>query len=166
MIVEDGTGLAEANAYASEDALETYADDNGVTLATGDAEAALVRASTAIDALFGTRFPGTKVNGRDQGLAWPRSGGYDANGDAIADDAVPAEIVKATCEAAIRELVSPGSMMPDQKRGGAIKRVDAKGVSVEWFGNAPAATTFSKIEGILAPLLGSPSQFTARAVRA
>lgn len=165
-LVEDGTGLAGATSYASEDDLDAYAEDRGTTLADGDPEAALVRASAAIDALFGGRFPGTKVNGRSQGLLWPRSGGYDANGDAIAEDAVPAEVVKATLEAAIRELVEPGSMMPDQERGGALKRVKAGEVEAEWFGNAPAATTFSLIEGLLAPLLGAQAQYTARAVRA
>ena len=76
MIVEDGTGLANSNSYASEDTLDTYCDDRGITLATGDSEAALIRATAAIDATYRNRYPGYKTQLRDQALEWPRTSAY------------------------------------------------------------------------------------------
>jgi hypothetical protein len=60
MVVEDGTGLANANSYASEATLDTYTDDRGITLASGDAEAALVRATAAWMRSIAPGSPATK----------------------------------------------------------------------------------------------------------
>lgn len=166
LIREDGTGVAGANVYSTDSDLEDYAEDRAITLATGDEAAALVRGTEAVEYLFGARLSGDRLNGRSQGLSFPRTGCTDGRGNEIAEDEIPVEWLHACFEAAIRELASHGSMMPDLKRGGAIKRVKAGEVDVEWFGNAPAATTFSKIEGLLAGLLGSSSGYTATAVRA
>ncbi len=166
MVVEDGTGLEGANSYASENTLDDYCDARGITLATGDAEAALVRATAWIDNTYRARFSGSRLNGRDQALEWPRSNVYDNAGEAVDDDAVPTEIVNATCEAAIRELTEAGSLAPDLDRGGQIKELGAGSVRVVYGANAPNTTTFQIIDGILAGLLGaSASPFTARAVR-
>jgi hypothetical protein len=167
IIVEDGTGLAGANSYASEDELDTYTDDRAITLATGDAEAALIRATAAIDAIYGSRFPGYKTNGRDQNLLWPRIYAYDGDGDLIDSDEIPVEIKNATCEAAVRELTTPGSMSPDLERGGGVKRLKAGSVEIEYGSNAEAGTTFSVIDGILSALLGASamSNMFGKAVR-
>jgi hypothetical protein len=153
MVVEDGTGLLLADSYASEDDLDNYVDARGLTLASGDAEAALVRASAAIDATYAGAFPGYRLRGRDQGLEWPRQNAWDVQGWLIRDDAVPIEVINATCEAAIRELIEPGSMMPDLKRGGAIQSVRAGSVAVTYASNASARTTYSIIDGIIANIL-------------
>ncbi len=164
MILEDGTAPAGANSYATEAMLSSYADDRSITLATSDAEAALVRATAAIEALYGSRYPGTRTNGRDQSLGWPRKNATDFEGETIAEDEIPQEIINAVCEAAIRELTEPGSMQPDLDRGGAIKRMKAGEVEIEYGSNAADTTTFSIIDGIMAPLLGgnaSASLFAA-----
>ncbi len=167
MILEDGSGVEGANSYVSEDTFTTYCDDRGITPADGDIEPALVRATTAIDAMYGSRFPGSKTNGRDQALLWPRTGATDADGEEIADDEIPVEIMNAVFEAAVRELTSPGSMQPDLERGGSIKRLKAGSVEVEYGANAIAGTAYTIIDGILAGLLGAPaSPYSARAVRA
>lgn len=167
IVVEDGTGLANANSYASEGTLEVYADNHGVTLATGDAEAALIRATAAIDATYRGRFPGYKTNGRDQALELPRLAGYDIEGNLLPADEVWTEVVNATCEAAIRELIEPGSMMPDLERGGNIKSLKAGSVAIEYGANATARTTFTVIDGILSGILisGSAGGLFGRAVR-
>lgn len=166
--VEDGTGIEGANSYVSENDLGTYTDDRGVTLASGDAEAALIRATASIDAIYRSRFPGWRTNGRSQGLEWPRSGASDAEGNEIAEDEIPVEIVNAVCEFAVRELTTPGSTAPDLERGGNIRRMKAGSVEIEYGGNATANTVFQIVDGILAGLLGgnSTSQYTASAVRA
>lgn len=185
ILVEDGSGVAGANSYASEDTLTIYAEDRGITLADGDREAALIRSSAGIDATYRPRFPGVRSNGSAQGLQWPRKAGSieygvfvadgylstvtDAEGLPIDEDEIPLALVQAVCEAAIRELTSPGSLVPDLERGGAIKRLKAGSVEVEYATTAPASTTFSFIDGLLAGILTGgteSSPYTARAVRA
>lgn len=170
LIVEDGTGLATAESYVSVADCATYCTARGLTFATGtteNKEAALRRATAWIDGAYGRRFIGQRTNGRAQALCWPRIDAWDADNDEfIASDEVPDEIVTATCEAAVRELASPGSLAPDMKRGGAVKSVKAGSVSVEFAGNAPAETTFKAIDQALAPLLTSTSGgLVGRAVR-
>lgn len=168
IVVEDGTGKTEANSYVARADWIAYCADRGLTSANTTAgDAALIRATAAIDALYGPRFMGFKVNGRNQALQWPRVAAYDAAGYVINDASVPPEIVHATFEAAVRELASPGSMTPDLERGGALKRFVAGPVEAEWADGAQATTVFSIIDGILAPLLGGTvNQYTAKAVRA
>jgi hypothetical protein len=152
--------VATADEYFGRRQNDTWMAEN-----EGDREAALIRATQAIDALYRGRFPGSRTDGRTQPLEWPRSQAYDIDDEEIADDEIPQEVIDATCEAALRELVEAGSMMPDLDRGGGIKRVKAGSVEVEYNGAASATTTFSLIDGILAPIVGNPSKYYGRAVR-
>lgn len=168
--VEDGTGKANAESYVSVADCSTYCDARGLTFSsgtTGNKEAALRRATAYIDGAYGPRFIGMRVNGRSQALQWPRVEAYDSSVDNyVASDSVPVEVVNATCEAAVRELASPGALNPDLKRGGAIKSVKAGSVSVEYQGNAPGDTTYSIIDRILAPLISARAgSLVGRAVR-
>lgn len=164
LTVEDGTGLAGANSYVSETDFDTYCDDRGITT-SGDAEAALIRGTAWIDNTYRARFPGYRLKYRAQALEWPRANAYDSACNLVASDAVPVEVVNATCEAAIRELTEAGSLAPDLDRGGQIKELGAGSVRIVYGANAPNTTTFQIIDGILAGLLGSTSGFTARTVR-
>ncbi len=164
--LEDGTGVDGANAYVTETELGTYTDDRSVTLADGDAEAAIIRATTFIDSTYRMRFVGYKTHGRDQGLEWPRTGVLDSQYFPIAGNEIPIEIKNATCEAAIRELTTPDSLLADLERGGSIKMLKAGSVEIEYGANASAVTTYRIIDGILSGLLGAigPS-VTATALR-
>lgn len=155
--VEDGTGKADAESYVSVTEAEQYASlyghaDFGAAV-EADQEAALRRATRALDALYGSRFPGAKLNGRAQALQWPRSDAYDADDEKIASDEIPTEVVSATVEFAVRELAEPGATMPDLERGGAIRSLKAGSVSIEYAGNATARTVYSIVDGILGTLL-------------
>lgn len=156
IIVEDGTALPTANSYASETDGDTYTDDRGLTAwtdSTGDKEAALIRATASLDMIYRTQYPGIRLNGRLQGLEWPRSDATDFNGNTIAIDEIPQEIIYATIELAIRELAEAGSTMPDRDR--AIRSVKAGSVSVDFAANATTGTVFSIIGGIMASLIGT-----------
>lgn len=160
LVVEDGSGLAEANSYVSMDDCAAYCTARGLTFVTSpsvDGEAALIRATAAIDATYRGRFPGYKASGRSQSLEWPRGQAYDAEGLLIAGDEIPIEIINATCEAAVRELAEPNSMMPDLERGGSVKRLKAGSVEIEYGANAEARTTFTLIGGILSAILSGGS---------
>lgn len=167
----------DIDVYVSVEEFKAYHDARGNSYADyqDDAiEAALVRGSQYIDAQYGAKFPGQKTGGRSQTLAWPRElydGSYvrDQEGFEIMPDEIPVEIQDATCEAALREAASPNSLMPDLERGGAITKLAAGSVEVDYATNAPTTTTFSIIDGILAGLLGNARAggvAFARAVRA
>jgi hypothetical protein len=190
LVVEDGTGRAAAQSYVSvEDADAFYSaqlNEGWFVDEPSKKEAALIRATAFIDATYRARFPGYPTRGRAQALEWPRRGAYtyvpdngrssayfDANTGAGYDQGytylpvneIPRELRAAVCEAAMRELAKPGSLAPDLKRGGAIKSAGAGSARVEFFGNAPAGTTFQAIDLALGALLMPASPYSGRAVR-
>jgi hypothetical protein len=180
LVVETGAGLSNSNSYVSVDAFETYCDDRAITLASGDEEAALIRATSYLDNTYRTRFTGYRTKRREQALEWPRvgayvyipnnssdmayAGGFDPAYDYIAQDVIPIEIINATCEAAIRELSSPGILAPDLDRGNAVRRLKAGSVEIEYGASATATTTFQAIDLALSGLLRSDAM-GIRAVR-
>lgn len=171
LVVENGDGVDGANSYLSQLEFKEYADSRGLSYEgkTGpEIESALIRATAWIDATYRSRWPGTRLNGRSQPLAWPRSEATDADGEEIAEDEVPQEVLDATAEAAFRELTDSGSLSPDLERGGDIRRLKAESVEIEYSTTAATKTTFSVIDGILSGLLAgvASSGFTALAVRA
>ena len=167
--VEDGTGVSGANSYISVDDATTYFLDRANSdwsTSTGDKAAALIRATTAIDSIYRSRFPGYRTNFRDQELEWPRTNAYDAEGILIDSTEIPQEILDATCEAALRELSTAYSLQPDLARGGRIRSIRAGSVAIDYDASANPYTTYSVIDGILAKLLGAVSPYNARASRA
>lgn len=69
IIVEDGTGVAGANSYASAAAVTAYALDRGIAL-PASIDAMIFRAMDYLES-FSARFVGVKSD-RDQSLSWPR----------------------------------------------------------------------------------------------
>lgn len=67
IVQEDGTGLANANSYATEAELSTYATDRGVTI-SGTAAVLLIQAMDYIEQMD---FIGSKYSST-QALVWPR----------------------------------------------------------------------------------------------
>lgn len=159
LIIEDGTGLTDAQAYVSAADVALYAVARGKTFTDdADGESAIVRATTWLDAAY--KWPGTRTHGRNQALQWPRTGAIDTDDYAIADDEIPSELIAASCEAAIREFLTPGFLTPDVVPGKVVQsaRVDGA-VSVTYAvrkgddvsGQIPVITA---IDGILKTLVG------------
>lgn len=99
-----------------------------------------------------------KNGGRAQVREWPRSGYIDAYGYAVASDAVPFEIERATYEAALRNLNALGSLMKDYTPNKYTQASVEGAVSVTFadFGSAyDTQLQIPVIDGILTPLLGS-----------
>ena len=124
LVKEDGTGLANANSYASAADGDAFHEGHvwasswtGAT--TGTKESALVMATRFIDACY--QFGGHKAND-DQALQWPRARCLDpdkwqgnpdsildsARGSYFDDDVIPAALKNATIEFA-RELIKSDS---------------------------------------------------------
>jgi hypothetical protein len=107
LIKEDGTGKADANAYANVADGDAYHAGHlyasAWTAATADQKAvALVMAARLIDAEY--QFGGTR-SVASQALQWPREDCPDPDaGDMVAETMVPKAVVEAACELA-RELI-------------------------------------------------------------
>lgn len=111
LVVEDGSGKTNADAYCSVQDADTYHANRGNVAwasASSDQKTAAIRNATAyIDATF--TFKGTKVhlNQPAQALAWPRYGMRDED-HIVWDNVWPVpRLLAATCEAALRALSGP-----------------------------------------------------------
>lgn len=121
LVVEDGTGLVNANSYISESFADTHHDDRGNTKwgagSSADQQSALIRAADYIDKRWGIWFRGIKGSST-QALQWPRVGAFDNSGYVL--DGVPVLLEKASAEYALRALLNnvlapdPSASVPEQ----------------------------------------------------
>ena len=124
--VENGTGLTNANAYASivqvADYLSSRGDDESwVASNESSKQVAIIRATDYIDNRWGGSFKGTPLL-ETQALAFPRSG-YLA--------VLPALLIQATSEYAKRALSGHLAVDPIPSVDGVIKRKREKLASLE-----------------------------------
>lgn len=120
LVVEDGTGLSDANVYSSMEESDEYHESVGHTAWAEGADSpdtlriqAKIRGAAYIDRKYASQWPGVRLNGREQSMAWPRSNAYDVYGEEIDDASVPREVITAAHEAEWREFLDPGSLSPD-----------------------------------------------------
>ena len=159
--------------YGTLAAADTYHSDRGNTTWTGadaDKTIALLRGSEYIDQAFRSRFVGYKYGDRDQVREWPRSAAYDIHGDYIEYTVTPDEVAYATYEAALRELVTPGSLQPDYDPATQIKREKVDVLEVEYTASHGAQSVvpiIGIIAGILTPVLNDSagSMLSGKALR-
>lgn len=121
--VEDGTGVADSNSYATVAFVDAYFLERAVTAWTGvDSvkEAALIRATDYIEARYGYRFIGEQV-ATDQSLSWPRynAGDYD-------ETEIPVKLQRATAEYALRALSAALAPDPTVDSGTGVSVVTVK----------------------------------------
>lgn len=120
LIVETGWGLADANAYASVDQVESELDAIGdipeawVHATVQQREDAIRAATSAIDQRYEPRFLGCRTF-HNQALEWPRSVEFE-DGLEIGATQIPTQLVRATAIAASLEIVSPGSFARPETR--------------------------------------------------
>jgi len=134
-------------------------------------EAKLLVASEWLDARYRSSFPGYKVGLRAQVREWPRYSAVDIDGNSIDSSSVPVEVENATYEAALRELVAPGSLSPDWTPAKYKQAAVAGAVSVTYNlfdGAYDAQTRFVIIDDILSGILsncGGASMLSGSAIR-
>lgn len=144
LIVEDGSGVTNANTYADIDTVDAYHAALGQSTWTGtDAakEASILRAMRFIE---NQQYIGIKEDD-DNSLEWPRWDAWDRNGYLILNDVVPQNIVNALCESALVELVSPNALRTTLVRGNAIKRQKVDVIETEYFASAAGRTSYDAI---------------------
>ena len=136
LIKEDGTGKADANAYANVADGDAYHAGHlyasAWTAASADQKAvALVMASRLIDAEY--QFGGTR-SVATQSLQWPREDCPDPDtGDMIAETMVPKAVVEAACEFARELLIVDRTAAP-------------AGEGLKYYNNAGVQTGYDKTD--------------------
>lgn len=106
LTVEDGSVVANADAYVETSYVDTYATDymnnsNWASLTDSVKERNIRRATQYIDGNFGNKFGGYRHD-EDQELEWPREYAY-RNGTYLIDDStIPKEVKQAVAELAVK----------------------------------------------------------------
>lgn len=77
---------------------------------TDDFEDALIKATTYLDAAYGTRWLGNRTS-KNQALDWPREGAVDWDGYEIDRNVLPQKVKDACCEVAL-EILKNGDLLP------------------------------------------------------
>ena len=171
LIVEDGTVVANANAFVSLATCDTYHTLRGNATWTGtDAlkEAAIIQATFYLDRL---RWKGFKT-GMSNPLAWPRYGNdvsgwngmvspasplmgvVDEDGYDVGAATVPKKVQDATCEMALRFLTG-AVPEPDLDRGGKIKSQTIDVISITYESGASPVPVYTVLKNLLRGLLQS-----------
>lgn len=162
LIVEDGTGLTNAESYCSVAAADARHSAFGNAAWTGtDAvkEAALRRATAYMEQAYRGRWKGTKLL-RAQALSWPRYGA-EADGWDISGTTVPADVANACADLALRALA--GDLNADLSR--AVIREKVGPLETEYAAYGAEATRYRSIDMALSPYLAGGGAMT-RLVRA
>lgn len=102
-VVEDGTGVPNANAYIDVDFLAAYFADRGVVFTEDETvqQTWIVQATDYIGIVFGWRLIGAKKTD-EQGLHFPATYAVTRQGVLLADDIVPEDLKKACAQYARR----------------------------------------------------------------
>lgn len=151
LVVEDGTGISNANAYLSVTEADAYftARNNQTWLSrnTPDKEKAILYATAFLDSNF---YWLGHIATSDQALGWPRILVYDHEGRSIDSDSVPQRVKDATAELALEALDK--SLSPSLARGGDVKRQKVASLEIEYFEKATNKRTFPLVKQILVGL--------------
>jgi hypothetical protein len=161
LIVEDGSGVAGANTYATSQDLIDYAALRGVDLsdeAVPALESALIR---AMDYLEVQPFQGERYR-LGQTLAWPRSNVW-LHLSLISPTAIPRELIYGQIALAMEALTN--DLQPNEReKGSVIEETISGAVTVRYSEHKPAmVTSWSKAQAIIQPLLKRGGLFLARA---
>ena len=132
LIIENGTGVAGAEAWADVTACSAWAVlfyGQSLTGSTADKEAAIRRAVAYMNTLV---YKGTRTFGRGQTLSWPRTGVTDCEGLAVGANEIPPEIITAQHILSRAEFVAPGILSPQGSASTLVKREKVDVIEVEY----------------------------------
>ena len=148
LVVEDGTGITNANAYVSVAEADSYFqarnNPSWSTRTTADKEKAILYATSFLDGVF---YWLGHIKKFEQSLGWPRILVYDKDHRPIGSDSVPQRVKDAACELALEGLDKP--LSPSLARGGDVKRQKVASLEIEYFERAGSERTFPIVRQIL-----------------
>ena len=162
LIVEDGTGLANAESYISVADCDTILVSWGrsssawVALDETTKEAQLRNSTMYIDSTYAGKWSGEVVN-NTQSLSWPRLNAYKANGQSIPSDEVPSEVLRAASFIAVESI--DGGVYANEDNGARIASESvglgsgALSESKSYIGGKDASYSSKSADLVLKPLL-------------
>jgi len=156
LTIESGTGLADAESYASVAAADARCASLGQTawaaLAEPSKEIAL-RKATLFMATYRTRWAGRRVY-QHQALDWPRYN-VAVDGFIVPSTIVPLDIVNACIDLAVRATAE--DLLPDLDTGSnVIKKTKVGPLEDEYFQNTTdARERFVAVDSLLTPYFGA-----------
>lgn len=147
LIVEDGTGVANANTYVDDTTLIAFASDRGVTMNSTQAKAALIRAMDYLETLS---YNGMKYESA-QSLQFPRSYLY-LDGYLIDNDVIPNDLKKAQMLLAIEIFNGNDPSAPITR---TVEGVKVGPIDIKYSANAALTTMTPAVSNVLRKLLGN-----------
>lgn len=138
--------LADAEAYLAA-SLHATAWDSATT---AQRNKAIVTATRMLDR---QRWAGEKTDAANT-LSWPRSGVTDDYGEDVDEDTIPQAVVDACAELAAH-LLADASAQSNATAGSNVKKLDARGVSVEFFGPRSAGRFPTIVQELIGAFLAS-----------
>ena len=157
LTVEDGSGVAGADTYASVIYTQAYAAKRGLSLPTGTgADAAIeILLTKALDWIEAERdaLQGYKV-AEDQALQYPREDVY-IDGNLVASNAIPKEVPMLQAQLACDEYATPGVLQPNSDGREIIRERIEGAIETVWAqsGDSNPQPQLTKAKALLAPLL-------------
>jgi len=163
LIVEDGTGLPNAESYASVAEADAYHAAYGnpsawAPISTTQKELALRTATQYLEAVHNQGWAGDRFTDT-QALAWPRSGVEDDGGHVLPEAPLPAALKNATAVMALKSLSE--TLLPDLSVDDAStvssfsKRLGPLGSSVTFEGGRAQFKKYSLVEAMIRHLVRS-----------
>ena len=161
IVVEDGSGKTDADAYVSVASCDTYFTNrqgstawNDASVTTENKEAAIRNATAYLDRRYNNLWRGMRV-GISQALSWPRQDISDYDGFAVASASVPQEVQDACCEGAVMALSE--DLLPDISSAGIISEetvaVGSVRSTTKYEGGKSLIKSYRKIETLLRGLI-------------
>lgn len=164
LIVENGTGLSNAESYISvanaDTRMTNLGNSNWLTMSTLEKEQALRRATVYMEQAYRSKWQGTRTT-ITQALSWPR---YDVLIDRynyIASTVVPADVANACADLAFK--AAGGDLAADLSR--AVKREKVGPIETEYADFTPQQVRYVSIDRTLAPYMVGGGAFS-RLIRA
>lgn len=160
LVTEDGSGLSNAESYASVPEADAYHAAQGNPAAwsgaaTPDKESALRQATSYLDGVYTGRWRGLRAH-EAQALAWPRCEAIDDDGFLIAAASVPVKLKNATAELALK-VIGGASLFVDETTPGELSaktlKVGAIEVSKTFVGGQGTQPSYPKAKSLLRSLL-------------
>ncbi len=168
LIVEDGTGISNADSYQTLADARNNANALGLTLPTTDkkAEEALRNGARYVNR-YESRFSGTRLLDT-QSLSYPRENSircFGTNCSDVASGVIPSELITAQMLAAVEYGKGTNVMPADDGLSVKLKQVD--GLKKEFFDNGKTGkgVTITAAIDALRPLMIAGGRFSARTVR-
>lgn len=148
LIVEDGTGKGDANAYVSTADLDAYLSLRGKSIASGKEEA-IIKATDYMMQKYRGNWRGIKKTST-QALDWPR---YDivVDGYSLDSNIIPKDVKNACCELAYR--AASDDLYSDLTQGVIREKIDV--IEVEYDQSTPQVKRFVAVDAMLRPYLNN-----------